>query len=49
MAISSQEERSLGYSITPAIKPRKAFVEASGDYSSTLHYNFIAIKKTNTL
>jgi hypothetical protein len=49
MAISSKKERLLGSSITHAIKPQKAFVEANGDSLSTLHYNFIAIKKTNTL
>jgi hypothetical protein len=49
MAISSEEERLLRSSITHAIKPRKAFVEANGDSLSTLHYNFIAIKKSNTI
>jgi hypothetical protein len=49
MAISSEEERLLGSSITHAIKARKAFVKANGDSLSTLHYNFIAIKKNNTL
>jgi hypothetical protein len=48
MAISSEEERLLGSSITHAIKARKAFVEANGNSFSTLHYNFIAIKKSNT-
>jgi len=42
MAISSEEERLLGSSITHAIKARKAFVEANGNSLSTLHYNFIA-------
>ena len=49
MARSSEEERLLGSSITHAIKARKAFVEANGDSLSTLHYNFIAIKNSNTL
>jgi hypothetical protein len=48
MAISSEEERSLGSSITHAIKARKAFVKANGNPLSTLHYNFIAIKKSHT-
>jgi hypothetical protein len=46
MAISSEEERLLGSSITQAIKARKSFVKANSDSLSTLHYNFIAIKKT---
>jgi len=49
MAISSEEERLLGSSITHAIKARKAFVKANSDSLSTLHYNFISIKKNNTL